>query len=460
MHNRNRITMVGSRNMRRMNPYNDVLLMALAVIALTFIHEVNADVPFLSRTAATFSTTQARQLVDKKADAVVLTFGVVTAMLPRGGSSKEDDDEDNEGYDEEEANLTIDEEEEGFVDAVEAGFSEEAADDEPFVDTVAGFEGEDASEELDDNEQALLGEAEVAAPVEVFEEDEEEHDDVFVDSIVEEEETMTTQEEVPLEDRMAASMATTDDESSAFVDRMELADAYDEGETTTGGMEDSSPAAIAHGGGDDDGDGGMPSAPASSEEVATNAAPVEEIAKEMKKILRKTLKYTAKEVEAMRPEIADYVVAKNVLRPDEGMPPNFYKKGMVPSPQPKLFKKALKAVVAVAAVGAAAFFVSDSGVLDLDNFDVDVLLNWMGQLPAAIAGVPAVLASMVPSIKIGPASEETASVPPEETTDAEPRLTRKKNPKKTTMLIASNPLHMTSRKKIKTKRGWTRGFLR
>jgi hypothetical protein len=404
-----------------MNPYNEVLLIAIAVIALTLIHEVNADVPFLSRTAATFSTPQARQLVDKKADAVILPFGVVTVMLPRGGSSKEDDEEDNEGYDEEEANLTIDEEE-GFVDAVEAGFSEEAADDEPFVDTVAGFEGEDASEELDDNEQALLGEAEVAAPVEVFEEDEEDHDDVFVDSIVEEEETMTTQEEVPLEDRMAASMATTDDESSAFVDRMELADAYDEGETTTGGMEDSSPTAIAHGGGDDDGDGGMPSAPASSEEVATNAAPVEEIAKEVKEVLRKTLKYTAKEVEAMRPEIADYVVAKNVLRPDEGMPPNFYKKGMVPSPQPKLFKKALKAVVAVAAVGAAAFFVSDSGVFDLDNFDVDVLLNWMGKLPAAIAGVPAVLASMVPSIKMGSASEETASVSPEETTDSEPEI--------------------------------------
>jgi hypothetical protein len=410
--------------MRRMNPYCNVLLIATAMIALAFIHEVNADVPFLSGTTAAFSIQQARQLVDKKADVVVLPFGVVTVMLPRGGSSKEDDDEDNEGYDEEEGNLTIDDEEEGFVDAVEAGFSEEAADDEPFVDTVAGFEGEDASEELDDSEQALLGEAAGAAPVEVFEEDEEEHDDVFVDSIVEEEETMTTQEEVPLEDRMATSMATTDDESSAFVDRMELADAYDEGETTTGGMEDAASPAIAHGGGDDDGDGGMPSAPASSEEVATNAPPLEEITKEVKEILRKKLKYTAKEVEAMRPEIADYVVAKNVLRPDEGMPPNFYKKDMGPSPQPKLLKTALKAVVAVAAVGAAAFFVSDSGVFDLDNFDVDVLLNWMGKLPAAIAGVPAVLASMVPSIKIGPTSEETASAPPEDTTDEEPDIVK------------------------------------
>ena len=63
MHNRNCNTMAGHRSMRRMHAYNEVLLMVIAVIALMFIHNVDADVPFLSGTAAAFSKQQGRCLL-------------------------------------------------------------------------------------------------------------------------------------------------------------------------------------------------------------------------------------------------------------------------------------------------------------------------------------------------------------------------------------------------------------
>ena len=76
-------------------------------------------------------------------------------------------------------------------------------------------------------------------------EEEFEEEEAFEDALegVPEEEPAPTAQ--VLEERMAT---TTDDEnsySSAFVDRMELADAYDEGETTAGGAEEDAAAAAA-----------------------------------------------------------------------------------------------------------------------------------------------------------------------------------------------------------------------
>ena len=212
---------------------------------------------------------------------------------------------------------------------------------------------------------------------EELEEEEEQDEDVFGDEAVEEEETFveTREEEfeeeeafedalegVPeeepaptaqvLEERMAT---TTDDEnsySSAFVDRMELADAYDEGETTAGGAEEDAAAAAATaavtatvGGSDED---RSPEAPPAKDEPPQ----ITEITDEMKAILRKELRYKARDVKVMRPDIAAMVVANRLRRPTEGMPRNWYVEGAKPSNA--LQDNVVKVSLALVAAGAVA----------------------------------------------------------------------------------------------------------
>mmetsp|Transcript_5125 Transcript_5125/g.10847 ORF Transcript_5125/g.10847 Transcript_5125/m.10847 type:complete len:398 (-) Transcript_5125:147-1340(-) len=117
---------------------------------------------------------------------------------------------------------------------------------------------------------------------------------------------------------------TIDEDSSANVDRMEYADAYDD--------EEEEQNVVDYGA----------SAP-SSEEVVTDAATTDggeveefsdtlptialasEITEEMKTIMLKELKYRASDLKVIRPEIASIIVAKMVERPAEGLPAHWYK---------------------------------------------------------------------------------------------------------------------------------------
>lgn len=154
--------------------------------------------------------------------------------------------------------------------------------------------------------------------------------------IVEEEETpfvATSQtEDTPVEVDLS-QQHTTDDDSMAFEDRMQLAD--DEGEAALTEMageeimeedehneekapiiDDSAPTAAAV---------------ATDEVVTVDNGNDDILVKTMavlddatKQILRKDLKYRRREVNGMKPEIASVLAEKRLRRPCEGIPPNWY----------------------------------------------------------------------------------------------------------------------------------------
>ena len=265
------------------------------------------------------------------------------------------------------------------------------------------FEDEEEDEE-DWEEEEYEEEDSTVAEEEELEEEEEQDEDVFGDEAVEEEETFVeTQEEefeeeeafedaledVPeeepaptaqvLEERMAT---TTDDEnsySSAFVDRMELADAYDEGETTAGGAEEDAAAAAATaavtatvGGSDED---RSPEAPPAKDEPPQ----ITEITDEMKAILRKELRYKARDVKVMRPDIAAMVVANRLRRPTEGMPRNWYVEGAQPSNA--LQDNVVKVSLAVVAAGAVA-------LIGLKGEDLGIEFDALKKITSIFAALP------------------------------------------------------------------------
>jgi hypothetical protein len=304
------------------------------------------------------------------------------------GEANEEWEEDQ--YDEEAITQDFGEEEEieesSF--AVQADFvqidPEEIFDDEEEEDFVV-----DVQEEVFDDEQA-----------EDQDEDQAE-EETFHDAL----EELPADEPAPLTQVLEERMPTnTDDESSAFVDRMDLADAYDEGETTTGGGESAALAAVSAakvsgGGGDDDDD--------PKEEKTAEKATVTEavITDEMAAILRKDLKYTAQDVKLMRPDIAAIVLAKSLRRPFEGMPPNFYIDGKAPSNG--LRRAIVRATLTIAAVGAVA-------ILGL-NGDLD-FAKGAAKPFALLAAVPSKPQSAVSK----PKKETTAVKAPKETVTSIP----------------------------------------
>ena len=182
-------------------------------------------------------------------------------------------------------------------------FDEPSIMSEPTVETV----GPDTSTE------SMVDHAEVV-----------EEDTSFVDT------SQTTN--IPVEVDLS-QQHTTDDDSMAFEDRMQLAD--DEGEAALTEMngeemmeeeertaeeatlvEDSAPIAAAV---------------ATDEEVAvdnedavTSAQAIVVLDDDTKRILRKDLKYHRREVNGMKPEIALVLAEKRLRRPCEGIPPNWY----------------------------------------------------------------------------------------------------------------------------------------
>jgi len=190
--------------------------------------------------------------------------------------------------------------------------------------------------------------------------------------------------EVPIGSTSGAVDFGTDDDSSANVDRMDLADREDEGETTTGGfgeidaLEDDTGVP-----GDDPSD--APDAPDDDDEKSPTeqaAEPVQEeesakatneeeerqlvTTKEMRKILKGDLGYTAREVRHMKPAIAAVVTDKRLRRPNEGMPRQWYQNGP-PSEIIVTLENMLRlylkpAIIAMVAGWAATQNVGDSNV--------------------------------------------------------------------------------------------------
>ena len=237
------------------------LLLLLALLTLVQSEFFALPIPFLAK--------QSR---------LSQNFLTNTAINFRGGSAYEKDEDEEEALDE---------------------WDEEEEYDEVGVDVV-----------LTDGPETTFDDEEEDFEQEFNEEEKKVFDDLEEDEV----EPPLTQ---VFEERMAT---TTDDESSAFVDRMELADAYDDVDTTAD-QEDTSLAAVTAAtaigaGGSDPED--------ASEEASVEAT---EITDSMKKSLIKELKYKAREVKFMRPDIAVTILEKNLQRPPEGIPPSWYIEG-------------------------------------------------------------------------------------------------------------------------------------
>jgi len=111
-----------------------------------------------------------------------------------------------------------------------------------------------------------------------------------------------------------------ENDSAAYVDRMELADAYDEDAVNL----DTDGYTTDAGGGE----GTALAAAAAALPPPTTGIPVKDfIDDSTRKVLVQQLKYRRNEVDAMKPEVAAVVAAKRLGRPFEGMPANWYKAG-------------------------------------------------------------------------------------------------------------------------------------
>ena len=162
-----------------------------------------------------------------------------------------------------------------------------------------------------------------------------------------------------------------ENDSAAYVDRMELAD--DEGgETTPGGFEieshgdaestpsttTSSPSAsVTMSGGD------------SFVDVGTTedggVAQVAKVTSDMEKVLIKELQYTKADVASMKPDHAAIAVQKRLRRPWEGIPANWYKPGSGPTNHgASTIQKVLPKLVLSGLIGAVVVRSSLNGQLD------------------------------------------------------------------------------------------------
>lgn len=136
-----------------------------------------------------------------------------------------------------------------------------------------------------------------------------------------------------------SQLHTTDDDSMAFVDRMELAD--DEGEASLTEMHDeevieAEESLVDEASVEDEAavvdDAATAAAvvadneviDSANETVAESESSIAVLDDETKRILRKDLKYHRREVNGMKPEIALVLAEKRLQRPIEGIPPSWY----------------------------------------------------------------------------------------------------------------------------------------
>lgn len=252
---------------------------------------------------------------------------------------------------------------------------------------------DDDETELEDEEHFIMEEVvyEEIAPEE--EEGVEDTEALVEESDLEDEETAPTRTTQEVLERATAGFHTDDENSSAFVDRMELADAYDLEETVTGEeqivMDDAQAmaavtAATAVGAGGSDLDSIVEERPAATEEEDGELA-VEEITDEMKEILVQDLKFRPADIKVLRPEIASMIIANRLQKPREGMPANWYLPGSAKSGVSPLRKRIIKASATILAVGAVAL------VAKGQDIDLDDIADLLKKIPATLAAIPAAL---------------------------------------------------------------------
>jgi hypothetical protein len=357
-----------------------VTMTSLLLIALIPLAIVQADVvviptPFLVATARQASSSRA-----------------FLGITPGGSDRPSFEEEYDDAYDEETLDLsaadtdslTVEEydHEEFEVDMTEVAEEEETEAEELEEVTLAEvFQDSLQEEQAEELEGEVFEDAlqEEQVEGEVFE-------DALQEEQVEEEAFEEEAEDEPLapvyEERMA-----TDDDSSAFVDRMELADAYDEGETTTAGDDHSVLVATGGDSGSDQVEEEEALAETTAEEAAETSEVVAgdedtttEITEKLKTILMKELKYKREDIEVMRPDIATLVVANGLRRPIEGMPANWYVEGTLPKSLVRA--KAVKVALTIVVLGAVAA-IGVHGDLDLSQL-TDQVSEMVGKVPAAI----------------------------------------------------------------------------
>lgn len=299
-------------------------------------------------------------------------------LLLRGGTSSEASspgEEEEEEYDEEEE---YENEEELLDDVreVEEDFQQDAQQQERIEPATA----EDYQDGTEEEEEVVEEEAEVEIVMQM-DEDADGDDDVESSSSQALDATPTTSS--ASHDSFTAESVlddpSIDEDSSAFVDRMELADAYDEGveidsdlsdietsetkqfEPTTEPvmMQESSiqeKESLVH----------QSLSESASSESPSIPVPTE-ITKEMAKQLRNELKYTRAEVAAMKPDVAAVVLHKQIHRPWEGIPDTWRVDQKAAAKKKKRsfgIKVAVPALVGALAIGAGAKSV------DLDASDL------------------------------------------------------------------------------------------
>lgn len=159
--------------------------------------------------------------------------------------------------------------------------------------------------------------------------DRKEWQDMFEDEIIEEVATFVTATQATDESRIEMDIAhhhSTDDDSMAFVDRMELAD--DEGETMLNGlsgesMRESNELLIVDDTAIESVDENAHTRVEELDKMSTHDSRV--IDNETERILTKELNFRPHEVARMTPEIALVLAEKRLYRPLEGIPKNWYK---------------------------------------------------------------------------------------------------------------------------------------
>lgn len=347
-------------------------------------------------------------------------------IVVRGGS-------DDQGYDEDE-----DEEDSPY----DKKHNVETATDQ-HGETEEDDEGEHVYDELEDQEEeeeepSMVEEEEVDVELEedyvqieheeLFEDDEEEEEGsdtvTYEESVVvieeeeieieggkedesPEEETSVRLPTAQVLERATAGTNTDDENSSAFVDRMELADAYDLEDDAAADAADASAvggdnashvgasAATAVGAGGSD-----PDTASHADEEAEGATLRAgemfdlQITDEMRTVLLKELRFTPRDLKVLRPEIAAMLVAQKLQKPREGMPPNWYlPSDAVPSSSNKsgkLRSLLVKTSLTVVAVGTAALVASKGH----EMIDLDDIQETFQKIPAALAAIPAAFGSM------------------------------------------------------------------
>lgn len=201
-------------------------------------------------------------------------------------------------------------------------------DDEDNEDSLASSSGELESDERECMRATTISEETSSTnSTAVIDDEEENEDDMTTDespSSLDIQSLMEVHEQNESDPMLSSSIAensetvvpTHTDDSSAFVDSQELADAYDE-ESPPPIYTDTDSSSVSLPNQKIDSDIG-------SRDASEPPIVLPTIDNAMKKVLCSELKYTRREVNRMRPEIALMVVEKRLRRPNEGMPPSFY----------------------------------------------------------------------------------------------------------------------------------------